>query len=108
VVVVARASARHAGQVCAHVGGNVQVTLVRRQPNHISCILSNWCHRRAAMSRITLAFDSLEATTADRDAGPPIPSMPRQHADGQHQQRQSVLPYDQLVCRGHRFRAARN
>ena len=43
-------------------GGNVQVTLVDANPNHVSCILSNLVVTGALpMSRITLAFDSLKA-----------------------------------------------
>src|SRR5512143_326399 len=42
-------------------GGNVQVTLVDANPNHVSCILSNLVVTGAlSMSRITLAFDSLK------------------------------------------------
>lgn len=42
-------------------GGNVQVTLVDANPNHVSCILSNLVVTGALpMSRITLAFDSLK------------------------------------------------
>ena len=43
-------------------GGNVQVTLVDANPNHVSCILSNLVVTGAlSMSRITLGFDSLKA-----------------------------------------------
>jgi NADH dehydrogenase FAD-containing subunit len=42
-------------------GGNVQVTLVDANPNHVSCILSNLVVTGAlSMSRITLGFDSLK------------------------------------------------
>ena len=44
-------------------GGNIQVTLVDANPNHISCILSNLVVTGALpMSRITLGFDSLRTT----------------------------------------------
>ena len=44
-------------------GGNVQVTLVDTNPNHISCILSNLVVTGAlSMSRITLGFDTLRTT----------------------------------------------
>jgi len=43
-------------------GGNVEVTLVDANPNHVSCILSNLVVTGALpMSRITLGFDSLKA-----------------------------------------------
>jgi sulfide dehydrogenase [flavocytochrome c] flavoprotein subunit len=43
-------------------GGNVDVTLVDANPNHVSCILSNLVVTGAlSMSRITLGFDSLKA-----------------------------------------------
>lgn len=42
-------------------GGNVQVTLVDANPNHVSCILSNLVVTGAlSMNRITLGFDSLK------------------------------------------------
>lgn len=44
-------------------GGNIQVTLVDANPNHLSCILSNLVITGALpMSRITLGFDSLRTT----------------------------------------------
>lgn len=43
-------------------GGNVQVTLVDANPNHVSCVLSNLVVTGAlAMSRVTLGFDYLKA-----------------------------------------------
>ena len=42
-------------------GGNVQVTMVDANPNHVSCILSNLVVTGAlSMSRITLGFDYLK------------------------------------------------
>jgi NADH dehydrogenase FAD-containing subunit len=81
-------------------GGNVQVTLVDANPNHISCILSNLVVTGALpMSRITLAFDSLKTNhgvTVMQGLAVAI-DAPGNTLTVSTSSGNKVLPYDHLV-----------
>lgn len=81
-------------------GGNVEVTLVDANPNHVSCILSNLVVTGAlSMSRITLGFDSLEANhgvTVMQGRAVAI-DAPGNTLTVSTSSGNQVLPYDHLV-----------
>ena len=81
-------------------GGNVQVTLVDANPNHVSCILSNLVVTGALpMSRITLAFDSLKSNhgvTVMQGRAVAI-DAPGNTLTVSTSSGNKVLPYDHLV-----------
>ena len=81
-------------------GGNVEVTLVDANPNHVSCILSNLVVTGAlSMSRITLGFDSLEANhgvTVMQGRAVAI-DAPGNALTVSTSSGNQVLPYDHLV-----------
>jgi NADH dehydrogenase FAD-containing subunit len=81
-------------------GGNVQVTLVDANPNHVSCILSNLVVTGALpMSRITLAFDSLKTNhgvTVMQGLAVAI-DAPGNTLTVSTSSGNKVLPYDHLV-----------
>jgi NADH dehydrogenase FAD-containing subunit len=81
-------------------GGNVQVTLVDANPNHVSCILSNLVVTGGlSMSRITLGFDSLKANhgvTVMQGRALAI-DAPGNRLTVKTATGNQVLPYDHLV-----------
>jgi NADPH-dependent 2,4-dienoyl-CoA reductase/sulfur reductase-like enzyme len=81
-------------------GGNVEVTLVDANPNHVSCILSNLVVTGAlSMSRITLSFDSLKANhgvTVMQGRAVAI-DAPGNTLTVRTSSGDQVLPYDHLV-----------
>lgn len=81
-------------------GGNVEVTLVDANPNHVSCILSNLVVTGAlSMSRITLGFDSLKTNhgvTVMQGRAVAI-DAPGNTLTVSTSSGNQVLPYDHLV-----------
>jgi NADH dehydrogenase FAD-containing subunit len=81
-------------------GGNVQVTLVDANPNHVSCILSNLVVTGAlSMSSITLGFDSLKTNhgvTVMQGRAVAI-DAPGNRLTVSTSSGNQVLPYDHLV-----------
>jgi len=81
-------------------GGNVEVTLVDANPNHVSCILSNLVVTGAlSMSRIILGFDSLKTNhgvTVMQGRAVAI-DAPGNTLTVSTSSGNQVLPYDHLV-----------
>ncbi|MBW8457983.1 MAG: NAD(P)/FAD-dependent oxidoreductase [Thiobacillus sp.] len=81
-------------------GGNVQVTLVDANPNHVSCILSNLVVTGAlSMSSITLGFDSLKTNhgvTVMQGRAVAI-DAPGNRLTVSTSSGNQILPYDHLV-----------